>query len=85
MKALPIVVVGSGLAGLWTALNCAPRPVLLLTAGTCGQACSSAWAQGGIAAALARRESLGAHFRSDSGVVLEQGPIGESAEQPLTG
>lgn len=47
-----VLVVGSGVAGLVTALRAAPLPVLLVTAGTLGACGSSAWAQGGIAAAV---------------------------------
>jgi L-aspartate oxidase len=47
-----LVVVGAGLAGLSAALAAAPRPVLILTGAALGQGCSSAWAQGGMAAAL---------------------------------
>ncbi|MFZ5657179.1 MAG: FAD-binding protein, partial [Pseudomonadota bacterium] len=54
----PVVVVGAGLAGLCTALACAPRPVLLLDAGS---GTASALAQGGIAAALGPGDSLEAH------------------------
>jgi len=47
-----VVVIGSGVAGLVTALCLAPLPVLLVTEGKLGACGSSAWAQGGIAAAL---------------------------------
>lgn len=58
---LPIVVVGSGVAGLATALAAAPAPVRLLcrTHDGCGSA--SALAQGGIAAALDAADSPAAH------------------------
>ena len=49
MPSSPLVVVGSGLAGLCVALAAAPRPVLLASR---GPVCASALAQGGIAAAL---------------------------------
>jgi len=61
VKSPPIIVVGSGIAGLWTALNCAPLPVLVLTAGAFGRQSASEWAQGGIAAALDERDSPGQH------------------------
>ncbi|HVI33672.1 L-aspartate oxidase [Phenylobacterium sp.] len=48
-----VVVVGAGLAGLTAALAAAPAKVLLLTGAPLNQGCSSAWAQGGMAAALA--------------------------------
>ncbi|MDM9625535.1 L-aspartate oxidase [Rhizobium sp. S152] len=47
-----IVIAGSGLAGLMTALTLAPQPVVLITRAALGTETSSAWAQGGIAAAL---------------------------------
>lgn len=48
------VIVGAGLAGLVTALRCAEHgmPVTVLTAGPLGAGAASAWAQGGIAAAV---------------------------------
>jgi L-aspartate oxidase len=52
MRSPPIIVVGSGIAGLWTALKAAPRPVVVLTAGGFGRQSATEWAQGGIAAAL---------------------------------
>jgi L-aspartate oxidase len=47
-----ILIVGGGLAGLFTALKLAPRPCLVLTPRVLGEGSSSMWAQGGIAAAL---------------------------------
>ncbi|MBI1407202.1 MAG: L-aspartate oxidase [Caulobacter sp.] len=47
-----VLIVGAGLAGLSAALAAAPRKVLLLSPAPLGEACSSAWAQGGMAAAL---------------------------------
>lgn len=46
-----VVIVGAGIAGLWTALRMAPRPVTVITAGNLGDG-SSSWAQGGLAAAI---------------------------------
>jgi L-aspartate oxidase len=46
------LIVGGGLAGLSAALESAPRPTLVVTPAPLLQACSSAWAQGGVAAAL---------------------------------
>jgi len=46
------IIVGGGLAGLATALALAPRPVILLAKAPLTEAAASAWAQGGIAAAL---------------------------------
>ncbi|MDZ7790453.1 MAG: FAD-dependent oxidoreductase [Xanthomonadales bacterium] len=61
MGSTPIIVVGSGIAGLWTALNAAPRPVLVLTAGALGRQSATQWAQGGIAAALSEDDSPQQH------------------------
>ncbi|WP_037372753.1 FAD-dependent oxidoreductase, partial [Salipiger mucosus] len=51
------LVVGSGIAGLATALRLAPRPVLLVTAERLGGGGSTPWAQGGIAAAIGQDDS----------------------------
>src|ERR1700719_1258324 len=56
-----VVIVGGGLAGLFCALKLAPRPVTLISAAPLGQGASSAWAQGGIAAAVAEGDSAEAH------------------------
>ena len=47
-----VLIIGAGLAGLSAALACAPRRALVLSAGPLLTGCSSAWAQGGMAAAL---------------------------------
>jgi L-aspartate oxidase len=47
-----VLIVGAGLAGLSAALACAPRKALVLSAAPLLEGCSSAWAQGGLAAAL---------------------------------
>jgi L-aspartate oxidase len=56
-----IVIVGAGLAGLFCALKLAPQPVTLISAAPLGHGASSAWAQGGIAAAVAEGDSADAH------------------------
>ena len=56
-----IVVVGAGLAGLFTALKLAPLPVTVISAARFGEGASSLWAQGGIAAALAEGDTAEAH------------------------
>ena len=56
-----VVIVGAGLAGLFCALKLAPRPVTLISAAPLGEGASSAWAQGGIAAAVAEGDSPEAH------------------------
>jgi L-aspartate oxidase len=57
-----IVIVGGGLAGLFCALKLAPRPVTVLAAAPIGQGASSAWAQGGIAAAMSPGDSFDKHL-----------------------
>jgi L-aspartate oxidase len=56
-----VLVVGAGLAGLSAALAAAPRRVLVLTDAPLSQGCSSAWAQGGMAAALSEGDSAERH------------------------
>ena len=56
-----VVIVGGGLAGLFCALKLAPRPVTLISVAPLGEGASSAWAQGGIAAAVAEGDSAEAH------------------------
>jgi L-aspartate oxidase len=58
---LPIVVVGSGVAGMATALAAAPAPVRLLCRAHDGSGSASALAQGGIAAALDPHDNAAAH------------------------
>src|SRR3990167_2865476 len=57
-----IVIVGGGLAGLFCALRLAPLPVPVLPAGPIGEGASTAWAQGGIAAAMAPGDSVESHL-----------------------
>src|SRR6202048_221227 len=56
-----VIIVGGGLAGLFCALKLAPRPVTVISAAPLGQGASTAWAQGGIAAAVAEGDSAEAH------------------------
>jgi len=63
MERTDVLIIGSGLAALTTALHLAQqRQVVLLTKKTL-QDSASAWAQGGIAAALADDDSVEAHIR----------------------
>lgn len=63
----PVVVIGSGLAGMSAALRVAGRrPVLLVTKGALGEG-STAWAQGGIAAAIGPGDSVEAHVADTVG------------------
>ena len=56
-----VLIVGAGLAGLSAALAAAPRKTMVLSAGPLLSGCSSAWAQGGIAAALGEDDSPKLH------------------------
>ncbi len=56
-----VLIVGAGLAGLFLALKLAPRPCTILSPAPLGEAASSAWAQGGLAAALAPTDTPKAH------------------------
>jgi len=58
-----VLIVGGGLAGLFCALKLAPRRVTLITAAPLGTGSSTAWAQGGIAAAVAEGDTPEAHAR----------------------
>ncbi len=71
-----VVIVGAGLAGLFTALKLAPMPVTVVSVTPFGQGGSSVWAQAGIAAALAEGDSPEAHaadtIRAGAGIVDEK-------------
>ncbi|MCP1168696.1 L-aspartate oxidase, partial [Limimaricola sp. ASW11-118] len=56
-----VVVIGAGLGAISAALALAPRPVLMIAPEPPGQGASSAWAQGGVAAAMAETDSAAAH------------------------
>lgn len=56
-----VIIAGGGLAGLFTALRLAPLPVTILSPRPLGEGASSAWAQGGIAAALGEGDTPAAH------------------------
>ncbi len=55
------LIIGGGLAGLSAALEAAPRKVLVVTPAPLLEACSSAWAQGGVAAALSANDAPALH------------------------
>ena len=55
------LIVGAGLAGLFCALKLAPRPVTVLSPTPLGYGASSAWAQGGVAAAVGPGDTPHAH------------------------
>jgi L-aspartate oxidase len=71
-----VVVVGAGLAGLFTALKLAPVPVTAVAGAHLGEGASSLWAQAGIAAALAEGDTPEAHaadtIHAGAGIVDEK-------------
>src|SRR5258705_3963663 len=79
-----VVIVGGGLAGLFCALKLAPRPVTVISAAPLGQGASTAWAQGGIAAAVAESDSAEAHaadtVAAGEGLVDEKIALGLARE-----
>src|SRR4249919_221135 len=81
-----VVIVGGGLAGLFCALKLAPRPVTLIAAAPLGQGASTAWAQGGIAAAVGDGDSPEAHAADTvavgGGIVDEAVALGLAREAP---
>jgi L-aspartate oxidase len=81
-----VIIVGGGLAGLFCALKMAPRPVTVLTAAPLGEGASSAWAQGGIAAAVAEGDTPQAHARdtviAGAGLVDEAVALGMVRDAP---
>src|SRR5260370_16175760 len=79
-----VIIVGGGLAGLFCALKLAPRPVTVISAAPLGQGASTAWAQGGIAAAVAEGDSAEAHatdtIAAGAGLVDEKIALGLARE-----
>jgi L-aspartate oxidase len=70
-----VLIVGGGIAALYAALAMAPCPVLLITPEPLGQGASSAWAQGGVAAAIGPGDRPADHLadtiRAGAGLVDE--------------
>ena len=56
-----VLIVGAGLAGLFTALKLSPRVVTVLAAAPIGDGASSAWAQGGVAASVDEGDTAASH------------------------
>ncbi|MEA2850012.1 MAG: L-aspartate oxidase, partial [Rhodospirillaceae bacterium] len=55
------VIIGGGMAGLMSALRLAPQPVILLAKTPLAQGAASAWAQGGVAAAVGEDDDPALH------------------------
>src|ERR1700761_5426452 len=56
------LILGAGIAGLFTALKLSPFPATVLAGTRPGMSGSSAWAQGGIAAAMGEGDSWQSHM-----------------------
>ena len=56
------VIIGGGAAGLMTALQLAPEPVLVVSKAPLGAEASSLWAQGGLAAAMGADDDPALHL-----------------------
>jgi len=81
-----ILIVGGGLAGLFLALKLAPRRCTVIALAPLGQAAASAWAQGGLAAALSPNDLPSLHASDTvaagagivdpvvAGLIAESGP-----------
>ncbi len=71
-----VLIIGAGLAGLFTALKLGARPVTVMAAGKRTKGAASKWAQGGIAAAMGPEDSAVQHAQDTidvgSGLVDEK-------------
>ena len=61
-KSSDILIIGADVAGLYTALKMAPRPVTVITARPLGKGGATPWAQGGLAAAVGEDDTPNLHF-----------------------
>ena len=80
-----VIIVGAGLGALYAAISLAPRPVLVISPDPLGTGASSAWAQGGVAAAMSPEDSAESHaadtLRAGAGTVdqaVAEGVTGEA-------
>ena len=77
-----IVIVGAGLGALYAALDLAPHPVLMISPEPLGFGASSAWAQGGVAAAMSATDSAGAHAQDT--IVAGAGTVDAAVAEMVT-
>ncbi|MEL6979463.1 MAG: L-aspartate oxidase [Pseudomonadota bacterium] len=80
------LIIGAGVAGLFAALKLAPAPCMVISPEPLGRGASSAWAQGGVAAALDPADSAEAHaadtVRAGAGLVDPAVAAAATAEAP---
>lgn len=81
-----VIIIGAGLAGLFTALKLAPLNVKVISSKSLGSGTSSQWAQAGIAAAVGENDSANLHKHDTisvgagivdehaAGIMVEAGP-----------
>jgi L-aspartate oxidase len=66
-----VLIIGAGAAGLVAALDLAPLDVVVLAKAPIGEGSSSAWAQGGIAAAMGEDDNPDYHKKDTLDVAVE--------------
>lgn len=76
------LIIGGGLAGLSTALSAAPARVLVVSPAPLLEAASSAWAQGGVAAALSADDAPALHLKDTEAAAA--GLVDHRAAEVLT-
>ena len=77
-----VVIVGAGLAGLFTALKLAPLPVTVISPTPLGDGTASQWAQGGIAAAVGDGDTPEAHAQDT--IAVGGGLVDETVARIVT-
>ncbi|MEL7018896.1 MAG: FAD-dependent oxidoreductase [Pseudomonadota bacterium] len=75
------LIIGAGVAGLYTALKLAPMPVTVITARPLGTGGSSIWAQGGMAAAVGADDHPDLHIKDT--LIAGAGLVDEHAARIL--
>jgi L-aspartate oxidase len=80
------LIIGAGIAGLFAALKLAPRPVTVISGSPLGENAATAWAQGGIAAAVEKGDTPESHasdtVAAGAGIVDENVALSMAREAP---
>jgi L-aspartate oxidase len=82
IKTNRVIIVGAGLGALYAALKLAPTPVVMISPEPLGEGASSAWAQGGGAAAMAEQDSPESH--ADDTLSAGAGTVDAQVAQMVT-